>query len=127
MFSFHWKRSFLLLLILHLFHNLAFAQAPLAHEPGTPISDEDLNATYTHLVGFEDCSRLEQQVIIQAFWDAAFILNSPNVRNSQTGDKGIDWNKPAAIEYLGSPFSRPYWNTIQGESPATLCISVSFC
>jgi hypothetical protein len=86
---------------------LAATQAPLLHDPGTPITDEEFNATYTHLVGFEGCGLLLQRDIIQAFWDAAAVLNRNNIRNSQPGDSGIDWKLPAAVEYLGSPFSQP--------------------
>jgi hypothetical protein len=92
---------------------LAAAQAPLLHDPGTPITDQEFNATYTHLVGFEGCGMLLQRDIVQAFWDSAAILNRNNIRNSQPGDTGIDWNLPAAVEYLGSPFNSPYRGTIQ--------------
>ena len=102
------------LFLIQNFTELAFAQAPKLPEPGTVITDEQLNATYTHLVGFESCGLLLQREIIQAFWDAAAVLNRNNIRNSQPGDTGINWQGPAAIEYLGSPFNLAFQRAIQG-------------
>lgn len=91
----------------------AFTQAPMLPDPGTLITDEEFNATYTHLIGFEGCLLPQQRSIIQAFWDSAAVLNRINIRNSQIGDVGINWQQPPAIEYLGSPFSQPRWGNIQ--------------
>ena len=92
---------------------LAAAQAPLLGDPGTNITDQEFNATYTHLTGFEGCGLWLERDIVQAFWDSARVLNSDNIRYSFQGDTGINWKLPAAVEYLGSPFNSPYRGTIQ--------------
>jgi hypothetical protein len=56
---------------------------------------------------------IDKNAIVQAFWDAAKVLNRDDV-SEQPGGTGIDWNRPPAIEFLGSPFSKPLQGTIQG-------------
>jgi hypothetical protein len=62
---------------------------------------------------------IDKNTIVQAFWDAAKVLSRDDV-SEQPGGTGIDWNGPPAIEFLGSPFSKPLQGTIQGIS--LLCI-----
>jgi hypothetical protein len=97
-----------LLTFLHLLPTSTFAQAPLLNDPVTAITVDELNAA------FEGCNMLAQRAIFQAHWDAAALLNRPNVRNAFPNDQGINWNLPAAIECLGSLFNRPYQKDIQG-------------
>lgn len=78
------------------------------------LTDEQVNASYTSVTGFEQCNRDQQVAIIQAFWDATSVLNLPFIRSWAREDKGINWNAPPAIEFLGSPFSRDTQDTLQG-------------
>jgi hypothetical protein len=86
----------------------AVIAAQTLNEPGVDITDDQLNATYTHLTGFEGCASWQIRAIVQAFWDAAAVLNRNEIRGA------IDWNSAAATEFLGAPFSQPLYNTIQG-------------
>lgn len=77
-------------------------------QPGDPLTPEELNATWTHLTGFEGCDALEQFAINKAFWDAARVLNIDSVKLH------INWNSPSAVEFLASPFSLTHARVIQG-------------
>src|SRR3954462_7751611 len=76
-----------------------------------PATDDDFKAAYTHIIFDDrDCTILPfiREDIIQSFWDAARILNLKGIKED------INWDSPAAVEFLGSPFSKPSMNQIQG-------------
>lgn len=93
--------------------HIALAQNLILDDSGATISEEQFNATWTHLSGYEGCDLTRQYYINQAFWDAAAILNRGDVVNTHPGNTGINWNGAAAVEYLGAPFSNPVRESIQ--------------
>lgn len=102
-------------LLLPLAARLSFSQDLELGDPGVAITEEQYNATWTHMVGFEGCNGGQEAAIIQAFWDAARVLNRGDVVNTHSGNTGINWAGAAAVEYLGAPFSGPLRESMQSE------------
>lgn len=95
---------------------LVYAQdSPQIGDAGVTVTNEQYNATWTHLTGWEGCGFTKASQISQAFWDAARVMNRGDVVNTHSGNTGINWAGAAAVEYLGAPFNDPWQGTLQGE------------